>query len=49
MQEDLLEIFKEEISEQARDQGRQYSGSPTSSVQVNIPIFRALYDVFYEN
>jgi len=25
MQEDLLEIFKEEISEQARDQGRQYS------------------------
>ena len=25
MQEDLLEIFKEEISEQARDEGRQYS------------------------
>jgi len=25
MQEDLLQIFKEEISEQARDQGRQYS------------------------
>ena len=25
MQEDLLEIFKEEISEQAREEGRQYS------------------------
>jgi len=25
MQEDLLKIFKEEISEQARDEGRQYS------------------------
>lgn len=25
MQEDLLEIFKEEISEQARDEGRKYS------------------------
>jgi len=25
MQKDLLQIFKEEISEQARDEGRQYS------------------------
>ena len=25
MEEDLLQIFKEEISEQARDEGRQYS------------------------
>ena len=27
MQKDLLQIFKEEISEQARDEGRQYIDS----------------------